>query len=492
VRLSAPAIAVVATPNMAELTATQKDALDAVGKGHSIVLAGAAGTGKSFLIRKIAKDFPWVEVTATTGIAAVGVGGITLSRFAGLKTADPGREGAAKLKELRAAAPGDVPRLEEEFLALASAELIKVVRMFKTNVSRLRSARAIVIEECSMMSRYQFEGFDLVCQRIRRRPGVPFGGLQLICVGDMRQLPPVSPDSDDDIMSQFFFTSQLFDKTFKMVFHLTEVFRQSDPVFRDMLCRVGSGSLTPADIALLQSRVKDEQCPDAVRLYGTNRSVQLYNNRKLDSIDSEPHSYKMKSVVVNEDGGSRGQIDSLCRWAADQCIAEKELVLKKGSFVMFLCNRTEELCNGTLGYVVGFNGDTPLFVPQDEYDPDVDYEEADRSKRMRADNGHVYTSTGALEVVPHMWEVTEHTVATIGLMQIPLKLAWAITVHKSQGAQFDKVVASIDQRNCFGPGAAYVALSRCTNLEGLELTSFDPACVVAAPEANAFYDNYCP
>lgn len=203
----------------------------------------------------------------------------------------------------------------------------------------------------------------------------------------------------------------------------------------------------------------------ATRFYGTNARTSAYNTKRLAEIDEPEKRFHMKTA-----GPER-----LVEWAIKHCTAEKELVLKKGALVMLLVNTTSKLANGTVGRVVGFSGDGyPLFEALADAD-------ADRSspKRRRVE---------PLTVRPHDWDVVDHSVGTATLTQIPLKLAYSITIHKSQGMQLDETVLAIDTKNCFECGQAYVALSRCTSLGGLYLETFDPKAIRAHPAAVAFYE----
>ena len=445
--------------NLLNLTHEQQIALDAVVAGKSVVVAGSAGSGKSHWIHAVKTRCPWAVITATTGLAAVNVCGVTIHKFANVGIADPGPHATAT--DERGA-----------FVATAVQHLKKRIR---SDVKQtIRTSLLLVIEECSMLSEYMYELLDSLFRWIRREPRKPWGGLQLVFVGDMRQLAPVAKSRDHPMMGRFFFESPTFDATFKGGVHVfTKIFRQEEAVLRDLLNRVAVGRITAADAQALQARVLGPSLqapPTATRLFGTKDTVDTYNSIYLGQLTAPLHTYDMK-VTKGE-----GATDSLSEWAIKNCIVEKHVTVAEGALVMLLWNIAPGFANGTVGYVVGYTPDGfPLFQPSASYEqPDLK------------------SCHNVITVRPARWEVVDHTLGTVYMDQVPLKLAYALTIHKAQGIQLSEAVLTLDRSNCFADGQAYVALSRITTLEGMYLTRFDPRAIRASPAAVAFYEKYGP
>lgn len=378
----------------------------------SLFLTGKAGTGKSTLLDHFRKNtHKKVVVLAPTGVAAVNVEGETIHSFFGLK---PGfeREEVSKLKKPK-------------------------------NAKLLKTLETIVIDEISMVRADLLDTVNIYLQKARDNDSF-FGGIQMIFVGDLYQLPPVVTREEKDRYSQkyrtpFFFGAYIFEEGFDMeLIELDEIYRQSDNEFINILNAVRDNTLTDVDIDILNERLDPEFDPrdeDYIHLMTTNADVDRVNSAKLEELETPAYSFQAR---VN------GKVK------ANQFPADEKLHLKTGAQVMFLNNDPEgRWVNGTIGEVT-------------DIDNIID------ALGVRLPNGK------EVEVVPHSWEVSKYVLdgetfkrEIIGTFnQIPLRLAWAITIHKSQGKTFEKVILDIG-RGAFAHGQTYVALSRCTSLEGI-------------------------
>lgn len=436
------------------LTAEQHAAFDLAMHGQNCIITGRAGCGKSHWVREISTPLRSTRgslyVTAMTGIAALNAGGVTLHKFMGIGKADK---------------PVD--------------QAVAAIRRYKKTLQRLQRLQVLIVDEVSMMSEYLFEYIDRVLRVVRADHRV-WGGVQLIFVGDMRQLRPVAPGKDDDHPeARCFFQSALFERTFIRdgdedqggVHQFTHNFRQKDdPTFQTLLDRAGEGRLTDADHTLLESRrtsVIGSPPDESTRLYGTNNAVSRYNTDKLRSLEGDVHAYDATVVVLKNLGGTQRQVDTLKEFVHKNILADAHIELKRGAYVMVLKNIDPDngVVNGTCGRIVDFAEDnTPMLEV----------------------NGTGYT----MPLTPVMWEVTEPDVAEVGFSQLPIKLAYSITVHKSQGQTLPRVTARINRANIFTAGQAYVILSRCTSLDGLFLEEYQRQYVHADPAALEFYEKY--
>lgn len=399
---------------MVELTVTPQfaSAMDAVTRGASVLITGRAGTGKSTLLSLIREQNleRAVTVVAPTGVAALNVEGETIHSFFGFRPSlDP------QLREYRPP-------------------------------TRLAEVDLLIVDEVSMARADLIDMMDTALRR-GRRSAEPFGGVQMLLVGDLYQLPPVVADHDADgplrsYSSPFFFGARaLRDFRFDTI-ELDTVFRQRDEHFIRLLNSIRDGTATDADLDALNARVDPdaalEPAPGAITLATTNRSADAVNRTMLGRLPGPIHT----SRAVTS-----GEFD------ASQYRAEEALSFAVGAQVMLLVN-SDEYVNGSLGHVVdvGTEGGS--------YRVWIDLEDSGETVVVR----------------PHRWEIVrpyrrdgEVGTEVVGsFTQLPFRLAWAVTVHKSQGKTFDKVVFDRGRR-VFAAGQLYVALSRCTSLEGLTL-----------------------
>ena len=437
----------------------QTAALAAVKTGRNIFLTGAGGTGKSHTIRAIVA---WAkatgvryDVTAMTGCAALllGLKAKTLHSWAGIGL---GRESPASL-----------------------AESIK--RSRKTQ-RRWIDCQLLIIDEISMMTPELLEKLDFIARRVRRRPDVKFGGIQLLLAGDFCQLPPVQKPSangggggggDATPTPLFAFESAAWATLIDATHHLTKIERQPDPIFQAILTEARMGALSEASIAILQGRKGLPWSTDQIRptlIFSRNADVAAINAANMDALDGESVIFKAATIHGSAAAATASHVDAeleaqLTRLDLDAPY-EPELQLKIGAQVMLITNLDQErgLVNGSRGVILNF---TSTGLPVVRFLSVSEPVTIDRATWMLPDNDQV------------------------GRAQIPLKVAYAITIHKSQGATLDCALIDIGS-NTFEYGQAYVALSRVRSLEGLHIWSLNPFKVRCHPAVAAFYSTATP
>ena len=389
------------------------------GSGNLFV-TGKAGTGKSTLLRYFrAHTIKKLVVLAPTGVAALNVEGETIHSFFGFK-------------------PGITPD--------------KVKRAHKKDAEIYKELEAIVIDEASMVRADLLDCVDAFMRLNGKDPLKPFGGAQLALFGDLYQLPPVVTGPEREIFSSYyegpyFFNAHVFKKTGLEYLELEKIYRQKDQGFIDILNAIRNNSMNPAQLAHLNRRVGTDVEADGrgltVRLLTTNSDAAGINNERLRCLDGRSHVYKAETTG---------------EFTRDSYPADYELHLKAGAHVMLLNNDPDgRWVNGTMAYLQDI-------MKGPEGDPDII---------------HVRLADGSVEEVePNAWELFHFTLdkeagkiktETAGTFtQYPLKLAWGITIHKSQGKTFERAVIDLGRR-AFAAGQTYVALSRCVSLEGLSL-----------------------
>jgi len=433
------------------LNAEQQRAVDLSLAGTSFFLTGEAGTGKSWsletIIEQLKANGTEVAVTAATGLAASQIGGSTLHAFAGIGL-------------------GNDPI--ERLVASAKQERLR---------TRWSGVDTLIIDEVSMVDPVYWSKLQRVAQVARNNPREPFGGLQVIAVGDFFQLPPVAKP-DHAQQARYCFETKAWQDTFHHVVNLTQVFRQKDGRFVALLNRARRGRLTPDDVALLRNRLNVSfTAADGIEptlLYPYNKKVQEENQAALKKLPSKPRLYRMKTgstSVANgttrldlPDADRKKPMTPVEREALklrNNCPASQELLLKVGAQVMLLANLRPEagLVNGSRGVVVGFDR---------HHYPVV------RFAKCRA------------TIQAFMWKTRLGDYGHVWASQIPLKLAYAYTIHKAQGQSMDRVKLRLVKT--FEAGQGYVALSRVRTLEGLCLTGFNPEAIQVDPKVIAFYD----
>lgn len=406
----------------------------------SLFLTGKAGTGKTTFLREVVRyTKKKCIVLAPTGIAAVNAGAMTIHSFFQFGLG-PFVQGVIEPKS--------------DF------------RINKSKLELIRHLQLLIIDEVSMVRADLMDHIDVELRRIRRN-SKPFGGVQLLMIGDLQQLPPIAHGGEDELLRRYYKTLYFFSsaalKSMKYsCIELKNVYRQTDGHFIDILNHARNCTLTSQDISDLNARYIPGFSPKPedgyIRLMTHNRQVDYVNETELEKLDSKPYTF-VAAVTGTFPEESYPTADSL--------------TLKKGAQVMFIKNDPERrFINGTLGEVKSIDKNS-IAVRLAESGMIIDVEPVEwQNIRYQFDE-----------------ESKEISSKQIGrFKQYPLKAAWAITVHKSQGLTFDKAI--IDVHAAFSPGQAYVALSRCRTLDGLVLSSPVSASVFMRDNAVDAYMNY--
>lgn len=406
----------------------------------SLFLTGKAGTGKTTFLREVVRyTKKKCIVLAPTGIAAVNAGAMTIHSFFQFGLG-PFVQGVIEPKS--------------DF------------RINKSKLELIRHLQLLIIDEVSMVRADLMDHIDVELRRIRRN-SKPFGGVQLLMIGDLQQLPPIAHGGEDELLRQYYKTLYFFSsaalKSMKYsCIELKNVYRQTDGHFIDILNHARNCTLTSQDISDLNARYIPGFSPKPedgyIRLMTHNRQVDYVNETEMEKLDSKPYTFEA-AVTGTFPEESYPTADSL--------------TLKKGAQVMFIKNDPERrFINGTLGEVKSIDKNS-IAVRLAESGTIIDVEPMEwQNIRYQFDE-----------------ESKEISSKQIGrFKQYPLKAAWAITVHKSQGLTFDKAI--IDVHAAFSPGQAYVALSRCRTLDGLVLGSPVSASVFMRDNAVDAYMNY--
>lgn len=419
---------------------TQDQALTILKSGANVFLTGEPGSGKTHIVNEYIKYLKKKDihpaVTASTGIAATHIGGLTIHSWCGIGIKD----------------------------TLTSHDLADIVSN-KRVASRVKKAQVLIIDEISMLSAKTLTSVDRVCRAIRKssvpfvedKSKLPFGGLQVILVGDFFQLPPVTrpqiapneqsffPDEDENT-TPFAFSSPAWRELDPTICYLIEQHRQEDAVFLDALNAIRSNVVNETTRDCFAARIVNVLPKETItKLFPHNANVDRINEAELAKLTTKARTFSMSTH------GAPPLIESLIR----NCLSPEFLVLKVGAKVMFTKNHSEgRYVNGTLGEVVGFDkeGNQPI----------------------------VKTRAGKTIVVEiSEWGIQDGDKVLAAIDQYPLRLAWAITVHKSQGMSLDSAI--IDLRQAFEYGQGYVALSRVRTLDGLYLLGFNTRALEVHP-----------
>ncbi len=401
---------------------------------QNIFLTGKAGTGKTTFLRNLKKQSPKrMVVVAPTGVAAINAGGVTIHSFFQMAfgpqiPVDPNQQRPVVVPEDGNVAPG-------------------IKRFSREKINIMRSLDLLVIDEISMVRADVLDGIDEVLRRYKNRYK-PFGGVQLLMIGDLQQLAPVVKEDDWAILKEyydtcFFFSSHALKRSKFIGIELTHIFRQSDQLFIDLLNKVRENRMDESTLQELNKRYIPNFNPKEKEGYITltthNYQSQQINDSKLAGLKTK--SYRFTAEVEGE-------------FPEYSYPTELELELKVGAQVMFVKNDTDKrFYNGKIGKVTGINDETIEVQCPGDYLP-IDVEKVEWQNVKYALNENTQ-------------EIDENVIGKF--TQYPLKLAWAITIHKSQGLTFEKAV--IDARASFAHGQVYVALSRCKTLEGLVLST---------------------
>lgn len=382
---------------------TQKEALDILKTGRSVFLTGAAGSGKTYVLREYINYLKSlnadVGITASTGIAATHMGGTTIHSWSGIGIRD-------------SLSKSDVQEIAEK----------------KHIKNKIKKAQVLIIDEVSMLHHFRLDLIDKIVREVKNSPE-PFGGMQVVFCGDFFQLPPIKKAGDLEVF--FAYHSEAWKNLDLKVCYLSEQHRQSDLEYLKILNEIRDASVSQETIEILKTRFDTKSEFEPTKLYSHNRDVNSENDAELNKISGKIFEYKMQER-------GRGMLVEMLK---KSCLAPENLRLKVGAKVMFVKNNFEEgFVNGTLGVVAKCG-----------------FEEI-----------KVRTISGAIiDVERESWRIEEDGKSRAEIIQYPLRLAWAITVHKSQGMSLDS--AEVDLSASFEKGMGYVALSRVRSLAGLFL-----------------------
>lgn len=402
----------------------------------NIFLTGNAGTGKTTFLKHCKNNsLKNTAIVAPTGVAAMNAGGTTIHSFFQLPFTPyiPGQRGFNNNQTFN--------------------DKNSLIAMLRINAERrevMQQLELLIIDEISMVRCDVLDAIDVVLQFVRNNYTQPFGGVQVLLIGDLYQLPPVVKDDEWQILSPyynspFFFNSKVIEKEAPVYVSLEKIYRQNDPVFVDLLNQVRNNRMTEEGFELLHERYLPAFMPSKeehfIRLTTHNHKADAINTTALLEIKSKQETF---SAIVEGDFYEKSYP------------ADAELKLKVGAQVMFIKNDTEKIrryFNGKIGIVEKIEDDNIFVLCDGEQFPIEVKKEKWKNIQYALDK-----KTNKIE---------ENEIGSF--TQFPLRLAWAITIHKSQGLTFEKAI--IDAGNAFAPGQVYVALSRCTKLEGIILHS---------------------
>jgi len=395
---------------------TQKQALKILKSGANVFLTGSAGTGKTFLLNQFISHLRKTRVKV--GVTAST--GIAATHLEGRTVHSWSGIGIKKDMDEKS---------------------IKSVAKDKRINKRVKETQILIIDEISMLDADRLGLVDRVCKKIKD-PFLPFGGIQIIMCGDFFQLPPVSQDQ----MPKFAYESSAWQKANIKVCYLSKQFRQNDSKFTNVLNKIRENKAGAAELELLKTRLHQpiNLSIKPTQLYTHNIKVDAINDYELSRISRKEMIYYMT------DDGPKNLVDFLKK----NCLSPEELKLKIGAIVMFVKNNFEAgYVNGTLGKVIDYDdNECPL----------------------------VRTTSGReIIVLPTKWSIEGDDQIIASIKQIPLRLAWAITIHKSQGMSLD--AAEIDLSKSFQYGMGYVALSRIRKLDNIKLMGINQIALRVSP-----------
>ena len=407
-----------------------------------IFLTGKAGTGKTTFLRRLKEECPkQMAVVAPTGVAAINAEGVTIHSLFQLP-----------------------PQL---FIPTDEArrQLFGEMQMRANKQRVLRNLELLVIDEVSMVRADLLDTIDAVLRHFKHRPTIPFGGVQLLVIGDLFQLSPVVREEEWRLLQSFydgpyFFQARVFRELKPIYIEFEHVYRQTNIEFLSILNEVRNNALTPDSLRILNSRyIPDFKSDSYITLSTHNSKVDAINQREMNALKGKEYTYR--ATITDTFPESMYPID-------------EQLTLKVGARVMFIKNDSSNdklYYNGKLGVVTSLSKQAINVQCDDGTEVNV-HNEVWENIRYNADSGSDQVQTEIIGTFTHY----------------PLRLAWAITIHKAQGLTFDQLI--IDAEDAFAAGQVYVALSRCRSLEGLTLlTPIPTRALTNAREVLQFTDN---
>ncbi|MFA6524361.1 MAG: AAA family ATPase [Candidatus Paceibacterota bacterium] len=409
---------------------TQNEALNILKTGANVFLTGEPGAGKTHTINQFVSYLREHEIepaiTASTGIAATHIGGMTIHSWSGIG-----------IKE-----------------SLTKYDLDKIASSEYVN-RRVRRTKVLIIDEISMLRAETLSMVDAVCREIKQN-SESFGGIQVILVGDFFQLPPIEKNYSEqkqvkliqERKARFAYESEAWRRLAPVTCYLTEQHRQDDVDFLSVLSAIRHGTVEDSHLKHIRSRqnARDKFPENITKLFSHNVDVDQVNEEMLSKIEGEFKEFEMISAGK----------DFLVSALKKGCLSPEKLILKKNAVVMCTKNNPKEkFVNGTLGVV-------------------EDFESFSGNPIIKTKNGR------KIEITPMDWSVEENGKIKAKITQIPLRLAWAITVHKSQGMSMDAAV--MDLSDVFEFGQGYVALSRVRRLSGLYLLGINDHALKVHPQ----------
>jgi len=425
------------------LNEEQKSAFNKFVAQENLFITGPGGSGKTFLIHKIVSYCKYkglkYQVCSLTACSAILL--------------------QCKAKTIHSWAG----------IGIAQGEIETVVERVVKNKSKRRNwnkTNILIVDEVSMLSLKLFQILDNIARKIKFNNS-PFGNMQILFAGDFFQLPPIG-DEYDDSSSMFCFESPLWNLTFKNTISLTSIFRQNSDIYKKILNNIRVGKITKSSVSILNERV-GLICQQEIKptiLLPTRNEVNKINFNEYNKLSGEEKVFiktKINNISnkSNSSNSNSSNIENELNYLYNNINAEDEISLKIGTLVMCIVNLevddNNSIVNGSQGIIIDFKNDLPV---------------------VKFNNGIIRT------IYYHLWK--SENIDGIGISQIPLIYAWAITIHKSQGLSIQNGIIGIGA-SIFECGQTYVALSRITSLEGLYLTCFDPSKIKVNKKVQEFY-----